>query len=395
MSGIAIPSRNPLSYLSYWCAAQYIRQPTNCHCTYVSFTGQANLQDKVDTLQDKLINLQDNLDTFKNITEAITRKSHHNVTEGLQNQLQSCNGTDISIQYLPTSCREIAELNPHSPPGYYKINSTSDAVYCSMTTPNNPASSCQDIATQHPLASSGYYWVNSSNGTAVQVYCDMERHCCGSTGGWMRAAYLNMTDPTHHCPTGFRLTSHPKRSCERITRPGCTGLIFPVHNEKYSKVCGKVIAYQYGGPDAFSSYHNNRALDATYVDGVSITHGHRTRHIWTFAAATDEGSTDRFRCPCSKIGSTYTGAVPPFVGNDYFCDTGSRNHWQTKFYSDDPLWDGSGCGSTSSCCSFNSPPWFCKELPQPTTDDIEVRVCTNYLPSYEDITIKAIELYVQ
>ena len=60
----------------------------------------------------------------------------------------------------------------------------------------------------------------------------------------MRAAYLDMTDPTHHCPTGFRLTSHSERSCERITRPGCTGLIFALHNEKYSKVCGKAIAYE-------------------------------------------------------------------------------------------------------------------------------------------------------
>ena len=55
-----------------------------------------------------------------------------NITEGLRDQLRSCNGTDISIQYLPTSCREIAELNPHSPPGYYRIGTTSGAakVYC-------------------------------------------------------------------------------------------------------------------------------------------------------------------------------------------------------------------------------------------------------------------------
>jgi len=144
-----------------------------------------------------------------------------NITEALQDQLQSCNGTDILIQYLPTSCREIAELNSHSPPGYYKISTTSGTV---------------------------------------QVYCDMERHCCGSTGGWMRAAYLNMTDPTHHCPTGFRLTSHSKRSYERITTSGCTHLTFAVQSVKYSKVCGKVIGYQYGAPDAFSSYYGNRAL---------------------------------------------------------------------------------------------------------------------------------------
>jgi len=101
--------------------------------------------------------------TYYNIflgTEEL-QKQLENITEGLQDQLQSCNGTDISIQYLLTSCSEIAELNSHSPSGYYKISTTS---------------------------------------STVQVYCDMERHCCGSTGGWMREEYLNMTDPTHHCP---------------------------------------------------------------------------------------------------------------------------------------------------------------------------------------------------
>ena len=77
-------------------------------------------------------------------------------------QLQSCNGRDISIQYLPTSCHKIAELNPHSPPGYYKISTTSGSsatVYCYMTAQDNIALSCQDIATQNMTTPSAYYWV--------------------------------------------------------------------------------------------------------------------------------------------------------------------------------------------------------------------------------------------
>lgn len=27
-------------------------------------------------------------------------------------------------------------------------------------------------------------------------------YCCGGTGGWIRAAYLNMTNPTHYCSWG-------------------------------------------------------------------------------------------------------------------------------------------------------------------------------------------------
>ncbi len=45
------------------------------------------------------------------------------------------------------------------------------------------------------------------------------------------------------------------------------------------------------------------------------------------------------------------------------------------FYGGDPLWDGAGCGPLNTCCTFNNPPWFYKELPAPTTDDIEMRVC--------------------
>ena len=50
----------------------------------------------------------------------------------------------------------------------------------------------------------------------------------------------------------------------------------------------------------------------------------------------------------------------------------------------------------STCCSFNTPPWFYKQLPQPTTDNtIETRVCRNEDASAEDIGSKMIEIYVQ
>ena len=85
----------------------------------------------------------------------------------------------------------------------------------------------------------------------------------------------------------------------------------------------------------------------------------------------------------------------PFVVEDYFCDTGSRYTNQDQFYDQDPLWDGAGCGGTSTCCEFNNPPWFCKQLPEPTADDIELRLCSDESPSNEDVAIEVIELYVQ
>jgi len=51
----------------------------------------------------------------------------------------------------------------------------------------SPAASCSEISADCP---SGYYWVRSSSGTAVQVYCDMDRVCgCNSTGGLWRVFY--------------------------------------------------------------------------------------------------------------------------------------------------------------------------------------------------------------
>ena len=64
----------------------------------------------------------------------------------------------------------------------------------------------------------------------------------------------------------------------------------------------------------------------------------------------------------------------------------------------DPLWDGQGCGS-SSCCELSyppgvTPPWFCKQLPQTTTDDIEVRLCGDEGTADEDTPVELIELYI-
>ncbi len=151
--------------------------------------------------------------------------------------------------------------------------------------------------------------------------------------------------------------------------------------------------------DAFENYYYNQArtIDDVYVDGVSLTHGQNPRkHIWTFANAVDEMRSNLYVCPCTKIDTPYTGVVPPFIGNDYFCDTGSRTHYGRHFYSEDPLWDGAGCGGTSTCCQFNNPPWFCKQLPQSTTDDIELRLCANTSPvDNEDIAIETVEMYVK
>ena len=102
-------------------------------------------------------------------------------------------------------------------------------------------------------------------------------------------------------------------------------------------------------------------------------------------------------CQCTRTDIDTTGqvTVPPFVGEDYFCETGSRSdHTTLRFYEDDPQWDGEGCGAISTCCSFNNPPWFCKQLPQPTSDDIELRLCGSEGLA-EDTPIEIVEIYIK
>ncbi len=264
----------------------------------------------------------------------------------------------------------------------------------------NPAPSCNHVPEG---SSSGKYWIQKADTGYIYASlenCDMNTsgNCCGNSEGWMSVAHLNMTDPTHQCPSGFRKIESPKRTCGR-PGSGCYSTTFSVAGVSYSRVCGKIKAYQYWSMDAFDAYYQNRALtiDDLYVDGVSLTHGQNPRkHIWTFANAVDETRSSRYVCPCTKTDTPYTGVVPPFIGNDYFCDTGSHNHYGRHFYSKDPLWDGAGCEGTSTCCQFNNPPWFCKQLPQSTTDDIELRLCSDTSPaSNEDLAIETVELYVK
>ena len=221
---------------------------------------------------------------------------------------------------------------------------------------------------------------------------------CGGTGGWRRVVYLNMTDPNTNCPCGWRLISQPKRTCGRVfssSSHSCNSVFFPVCGGDYTSVCGSIRAYQYSGLDAFEPYHEGRVttIERAYVAGVSLTHGSPRQHIWTFAAGATEDDPDRNNvCPCD---ANMNINIPPFVGEDYFCESGVNSGLANRrLYSDDPLWDGKGCSNTSSCCSFNNPPYFTKQLPSPTSDPIEARLC-RWDNIRDDSPVEFMELYVK
>ena len=224
-------------------------------------------------------------------------------------------------------------------------------------------------------------------------------YSCGGSTGWKRVAYLNMSDPSQDCPSVWQEITTPHRVCGRrsTTSGSCEGLNYTTGSEQYDQVCGRIIGYQIGTVDAFL-LGPNVAIDTYYVDGVSVTHGSPRQHIWTFAAGLDERTLHAdATCPC-VAGSLQGNRIPSFVGQNYFCETDVYN-WGGiggVFYSDgDPLWDGLGCGSNSTCCTFNSPPWFSVVLPSSTTDDIEVRICDWGDFRNEDSPIQLIELYVK
>ena len=251
---------------------------------------------------------------------------------------------------------------------------------------DNPLSSCASIV---GLSPSGYYWVRTSKGSAVRVYCDMTRSCGGVTGGWVRVAYEDSSQ-NGMCPSGLsEHTSSGMHTCRRAENSaGCSSVRFTTHLS-YSKVCGRITAITEGAPDGFT---DDTDINGTYVDGVSLTHGAQKQHIWTFAATSSE--TNRM-LSCSCNNSNTAGTPPPeYVGNDYFCDTRFR---ETGPDADLVLWQGTDCTSSNACCSFNNPPWFYKQLPQPTNDDIEMRVCRDGERGSinEDVLLQIAEVYIQ
>ena len=162
---------------------------------------------------------------------------------------------------------------------------------------------------------------------------------------------------------------------------------------QYSRVCGRVIGYQLGSTDAFGF----QRLDTYYVSGVSITHGIPRNHIWTYASGLSEGGYADLRdnCPCSNPGHPDNLYPPSFVGDNYYCESGNptTEFVRGQLYSADRLWDGEQC--EGECCSNGkSPPWFSVDLTNPTTDDIEVRICSA-APADDNTPIQLLELYVQ
>ena len=315
-----------------------------------------------------------------------------------------CTQYQFTAPYYPgSSCEDIHNMNPESrdKSGYYWIfndDGPSD-IYCGM---NYTGISCEDIYNNNPETGgkNGYYLVNNTqwtfcNMTAIAVADGSIMLSCAGVGGeWRRIASINIS-AGDDCPIGWNKSSYNGINFCRASADvlGCYPTFFSTNGVSYQHVCGRARGYQKGSTDAFRV--NSEPIDSYYVDGLSITHGGNPRqHIWTYAAGhTDNGNFSFSNCPCS----VFPGPAPPsFVGNNYYCESGTGSGFSDDaYYLLDPLWDGAGCSTGSTCCSNINQPWFYHQLSGMTQDDIEVRICRNNYFFREAILVDMVEIYIQ
>ena len=148
--------------------------------------------------------------------------------------------------------------------------------------------SCSKLHEVYPNALSGHYNIMLSNGSQVEVYCDMEGSDCDGEGGWTRVAFVNMGEPGSSCPSGLvQYDDIFDISLCWITggTEKCNSTFFSTHGLNYTKVCGQMRGYQYGYPIGFHRYIiNGTAFDKFDPQiktwGVTLTYDNNPRkHI--------------------------------------------------------------------------------------------------------------------
>ena len=277
----------------------------------------------------------------------------------------------------------------------HKDDATISIIMCPSILPVNCPKSCLERSLLYPNSVSGYYNVTLYNGSIIEVYCDMKGDNCDGEGGWTRIAYINTTLPKAICPEGLVLEYYNNTDidhgvCKRNSSDlyiGCDSVYYSSNGYQYSQVCGQARGYsdQALGFYYYNYFNTNLDLNSIYVDGVSITRGDPRQHIWTYAAG-HHSRISEFGCPCIING---TESVPPFVGNDYYCEELTEHGTFS-----DALWDGADCESyEGTCCQQPHMPWFIKQIGEETSDDIEVRLC--YFSGFSLVAIDILEIFVK
>ena len=227
----------------------------------------------------------------------------------LREQQPDCKCTPTptpSSIYLPPATSPSASPSTSPSPTPEPIGSSED----------RPAQSCHHVYQTDSSSPSGYYWINTTEGP-TEAYCVMNPPDCDITGGWMRVALHNMTDPNTTClGDTVEHTVNGKRFCAVSQGSHRDPVVFPVHGVPCNHVCGRALGYPFFQPCAFV-YNTHPSISQVYLTGLSITQGplgDSDSHIWSYAAGLSEVDSGTCNCPCAK----HPGRSPPsYVGTDY------------------------------------------------------------------------------
>ena len=91
--------------------------------------------------------------------------------------------------------------------------------------------------------------LNAANILLNERYGPLACTCVGSES-WRRVAYLEMFNQSQQCPSGWSQIEDPVRACAGKSA-GCHSAFFSTDQFTCNHVCGRVMAYQKGSPDAF------------------------------------------------------------------------------------------------------------------------------------------------
>jgi len=258
-----------------------------------------------------------------------------------------------------------------------ELSSTKQVVENLMAFGNS--STCDSTNNLSLRVVAGFYEVRNSNESFALLHCSPVVNENRNSLRKVADLNVNVTGSSTQCPRGFELQNTPFSCRANKTGAGCTSFTYSVRGIPYSYITGRIIARQYLTPDAFAPTvsSRNNTVEGNYVDGVSLTYGNNPRnHIWTFAAGlTWQNQTCDDRCQRYK---------PSFVGNNFSCEINDVCDSNAPSCGD-PLWDGNQC---------YGPTTFYRELLEPTTENIEMRVCRDDDQTNEDILLTLVELYV-
>ena len=122
-----------------------------------------------------------------------------------------------------------------------ELMETLNMIHQQLPSPGcNPPLTCKDVIRCNATSSSGYYQIQAANGSAVQVYCDMEGTNCGGESDWMRVANLDATSPSNPCPAGLQAQTHNgNKFCRDSISSGCRPILIETFGHAYSQAVWK------------------------------------------------------------------------------------------------------------------------------------------------------------